>query len=671
MLAPNAPRRAGRPVGMLDWLSEGARMAAVQEVLRRSLAARYRIERELGRGGMATVFLAEDLRHRHRVAVKVLDPELAAAVGPERFLREIETVASLTHPHILPLHDSGEAGGLLFCVMPFIEGESLRDRIAHEKQLPVEEALRIAGEVADALAYAHGRGVIHRDIKPENILLQAGHALVSDFGIARIRSATITDLGAPTLAGGSLTATGATVGTPAYMSPEQAGGCRDVDGRSDQYALACVLYEMLAGQAPFTGPTVESLVHQHLSVAPRPVTDLRPAVPPRMARAISRALAKTPADRFATMPEFTAALAKNDVASASATQAATAGVGRARAGPAAAGEEALQSTVHAPGERRRSEAPSLAVLYFENLSSEPDSDYFCSGITEDLLTDLSKVPGLKVASRNAVARYRGQTVNIPAVAEELRVGAVLEGSVRRAGNRLRITAQLISAADGFHLWAERYDRTFEDVFAVQEDIARSIAAALRVALGAEDAQRLLQGRPAVAAAYDHYLKGRAHYIRFTTDDNRRALECFERALAIEPDYALAWAGIADACAQMGNKVWDMDPTWLARGLEAGERAARLDPSLAEPYKALALVHYTRGDPERAMQVAREAIRVNPKDSNALDTLGWSSLVLGNVAAAERLFRRRIAMDPYHAYDYGALGHVLLYTRRYRDRKSVV
>ena len=264
-------------------------MVGTLEVLSRALSGRYRIERELGRGGMATVYLAEDLRHHRRVAIKVLDPEVAAAIGPERFLRDIETVARLTHPHILPLFDSGQADGLLFYAMPYVEGESLRERLKREKQLPLEDALKIAREVADALSYAHSRGLVHRDIKPENILLEEAHAVVADFGIARAVAAA---------AGEKLTATGIAVGTPAYMSPEQASGGRDLDGRSDLYSLGCVLYEMLAGVPPFAGTTAESLAHQHLNLAPRPVTELRPAVPAAVAAALQRALAKTPADRF-------------------------------------------------------------------------------------------------------------------------------------------------------------------------------------------------------------------------------------------------------------------------------------------------------------------------------------------------------------------------------------
>ncbi|MEQ1693192.1 MAG: protein kinase, partial [Gemmatimonas sp.] len=274
-------------------------MTDLPSLLSAALADRYRLERAIGTGGMSTVFLAEDLKHRRRVAIKVLRPDLAAVLGAERFLREIETTANLRHPHILPLYDSGDANGSLFYVMPLVEGESLRDRLDREKQLPIEDALQIAREVADALGYAHSRGVIHRDIKPENILIESGHAVVADFGIAKAISAAGVE---------RLTETGLAIGTVRYMSPEQASGEHDLDGRSDQYALACLLHEMLAGQPPFTGPTAESVVHQHLTVSPPPITQLRPAVPADVAAAIQRALAKTPADRFASIAQFAEAL---------------------------------------------------------------------------------------------------------------------------------------------------------------------------------------------------------------------------------------------------------------------------------------------------------------------------------------------------------------------------
>jgi eukaryotic-like serine/threonine-protein kinase len=307
-------------------------MSAIPSTLQHFLADRYTIEGEIGRGGMAAVYLARDIRHERQVAIKVLDPTLAAALGAERFLREIRIVAGLQHPHILPLYDSGEAAGFLYYVMPFVDGESLRQRLTREKQLPLEDALRIGREVADALAYAHAHHVVHRDIKPENILLETGQAVVADFGIARAIGA---------VGGDQLTQTGMAVGTPAYMSPEQAAGSGEVDGRSDVYALSCVLYELLAGQPPFTGPTAESVVRQHLVAEPPDVTRLRASVPARVATVLLRGMAKTPADRFTSAQAFRDALQTAETASHAvvAPAASDAGKGATRR-PAASGREA-------------------------------------------------------------------------------------------------------------------------------------------------------------------------------------------------------------------------------------------------------------------------------------------------------------------------------------------
>ncbi|PYP22547.1 MAG: hypothetical protein DMD55_19240, partial [Gemmatimonadetes bacterium] len=360
--------------------------------LQAALADRYTIERELGRGGMATVYLAQDLKHHRPVAIKVLRPELAAALGAERFLREIETAAKLTHPHILPLHDSGEAAGFLFYVMPYVEGESLRDRLSREKQLPLGDALQIAREVADALSYAHNQDVVHRDIKPENILFEAGHAVVTDFGIAR----------AITAAGGEkLTGTGIAVGTPAYMSPEQAASA-PVDERSDIYSLGCVLYEMLAGEPPFTGPSAESIVRQHLAAAPPRVSAMRAAVPPAIEEGIVRALAKTPADRFATAAEFAGALAapaQRARDTGRRTSRLAAGAGLAATLLASAAGLFVLSRLHGtpalPGGTRQ----SIAVLPFVNVSGAPQEEYLSDGISEELINALSKLPQLQVVAR--------------------------------------------------------------------------------------------------------------------------------------------------------------------------------------------------------------------------------------------------------------------------------
>jgi serine/threonine-protein kinase len=375
---------------------------------------------------MATVFLAEDLRHRRQVAVKVLRAELAGMLGPERFLREIETVARLRHPHILPLYDSGEADGFLYYVMPLVEGESLRDRLRREKQLPLDDALRIAREVADALSYAHAHGVVHRDIKPENLLLESGHAVVADFGIARAVSAAADD---------RLTETGLALGTPTYMSPEQAAGSGELDGRSDLYSLGCVLYEMLAGEPPFTGPTAANVIQQHVTAVPRSITQLRPAVPAGVAEAINRALAKTPADRFNPVGQFADALGKGGETGPTPTVATPTGsTRRAFAGLAAtalvvAAVWAFARRSPGPEQRPVSGTPRIVVLPFTNLG-RPEDEYFADGVTEEVTTRIGATPGLGVIARTSAATYRKSDKSVRQIGAELGVDYVLEGSVR-------------------------------------------------------------------------------------------------------------------------------------------------------------------------------------------------------------------------------------------------
>ena len=408
--------------------------------LRAVLADRYTIGRELGRGGMAIVFLAQDQKHHRQVAIKVLKPELAAALGRDRFLREIETAAGLNHPHILPLHDSGEADGFLYYVIPYIEGESLRDRLDRERQLPLDDALQIAREIADALSYAHTHNILHRDIKPGNILLSAGHSLVTDFGIARAITAP---------GGGQLTEVGTLVGTPAYMSPEQVDGSQYIDGRADIYSLGCVLFEMLVGEPPFRGSSLTAVIANRLSSPLPSPRAFRQLVPEAVDAAVRKAMADLPADRFATAAQFAEAL---DTPRPS--------------GP---------TPVAVPDR-------SIAVLPFKNQSSDPESEYFSDGIAEEIINALAQLPGLQVAARTSSFAFKGKSADIAEVGAKLKVATVLDGSVRKAGNRVRITAQLVNVSDGYHLWSERYDSELDDVFAIQDHIARAIAQRFEVML---------------------------------------------------------------------------------------------------------------------------------------------------------------------------------------------
>ncbi len=497
----------------------------------------YRLERELGAGGMATVYLAHDLKHDREVALKVLRPELAAVLGAERFLQEIRISAKLDHPHILTLIDSGESEGFVWYVLPYVRGESLREKLTREKQLSMEEAVRIATQVASALDYAHRHGVIHRDIKPENILLHEGEAVVADFGIALA----VREAGGP-----RLTESGLSLGTPKYMSPEQATGGRELDARSDVYSLAAVVYEMLAGEPPHTGPTVQAVIAKLLTERPTRIRTVRDTVPEGIDTAVAKALAKVPADRFGGAAEFAAALGVPGAGP-------TAGWRRRRVTVAAsiAGAVALAAiaAVWHPWRRpARAEAPvadvaSVAVLPFDNLTGNPSDRYLTDGMTEEVIGQLAQVRGLKVISRTSTEALKGTHLTLRQIADTLGVRHILEGSVRHAGNWIRVAVDLIDATTDAHVWASSYDRDLTDVFAVQEEIARHVADSLVSTVGV----RPTVGRVARTehpGAYEAYLGGRYLMYRRTREGLRGALEQFQQAIAQDSAYAPAYAGLA-------------------------------------------------------------------------------------------------------------------------------
>jgi eukaryotic-like serine/threonine-protein kinase len=598
-------------------------MTAVPERLAAALADRYRIERELGAGGMATVYLAHDLRHERSVAIKVLRPEIAHSVGTDRFLREIRLAARLNHPNILPLFDSGDADGALFYVMPVVEGQSLRDRLARDRQLPVDEAVRIAAEVGGALDYAHRHGVVHRDIKPENILLQDGHALVADFGIGKALSA---------VEGEALTQTGSTLGTPAYMSPEQAAG-DSVDGRSDIYSLGCVLYEMLVGEQPFTGPSVQAMIAKRFVQTPADVSALRAGVPRPVARTVQRALARTPVDRYETGAHFVTSLGEVEVAPV---------------------------RVVAPEK-------SLAVLPFVNMSADPENEFFADGITEEIINALSQLEGLRVAARTSCFAFKGKTEDLRVIGDRLGVGSVLEGSVRKAGSRLRITAQLVNVTDGCHLWSERYDRELSDVFAMQDEIAGAIAAKLELGLAATTAAAPPRSAPGNLEAWELLLKGRVLLGR----RGRAIVEaraCLERAVALDPGLAEAHALLGD-CFRL-HAMYGIAPATemmpLARA--SAERALALDPAQVEALATLANVTANFDwDTERANALTDRALALDPSHVRALAERA-SCVALRNATpeAMERALRDVRAaceIDPLNAWAAAMEGFGFLFAGR--------
>ncbi len=565
--------------------------------LRAALADRYAIEREVGRGGMATVYLASDVKHRRTVAIKVLRPELASLLGPDRFVREVEIAARLNHPHILALYDSGDADGFLFYVMPYVAGESLRHRLDREKQLSLDEALAITRQVASALAHAHARNVIHRDVKPENILLHEGEAMVTDFGIALAVSAAADD---------RLTQTGIAVGTPAYMSPEQAASERALDARSDVYSLGCVLYEMLAGEPPYTGSTAQVLIAKRL-VDPVPaVRRLRAAVPVGVEQALTKALAKVPADRWASALAFA---------------------------------EALTAPAR-PG------LPSVAVLPFLNLSSDPENEYFADGITEDVIAHLSKIRALKVISRTSVMAFKQRDQSLKEIGARLEAAALLEGSVRRVGDRVRIVAQLIDAETDRHLWAETYDRRLTDVFAIQTDVALHIASALQAELSPDEKSRLHKEPTSDLQAYQLYLQGRHCYLRYTEEGTRKGLEYFERAIAKDPDYALAHAALAMAYTELGETGGLRPDEAYARAKEASARALALDRALGEAHCMLAYIKAVCDfDWAGAEAEFKRALELTPNSADTYDLYGRMCLALERNGEALAMEQRAQELDP--------------------------
>ena len=577
------------------------------ERLEQALSDKYTIERELGRGGMATVYLAHDRKHDRAVALKVLHPELSSALGPDRFLREIKVAARLNHPHILPLHDSGEAGGFLYYVMPYVEGESLRTKLNRMGKLPLDEALHLARAIAGALDYAHRQRVVHRDIKPENIMLHEGEAMVMDFGIAKAVSVA---------SGDTLTQTGMMVGTPAYVSPEQAVGEAELDGRSDQYSLACMLYEILSGTKAFTGATAQAVLSKRFT---EPVPSLRkidPTVPDEIDMAVTKALSKDPRERFDTSGEFAKALIWPKVATP---------VDQATVKPTAAPK-------------------SIAVLPFADMSAERENGYFTDGMAEEIINALTTIQALRVASRTSSFAFKATTEDIRQVGKKLDVATVLEGSVRKAGNKLRITAQLVNVADGYQLWSQRYDRDLEDVFAIQDEIATSIVKALRVILS-DDEKRAIERVPtANVEAYDCYLRGRQYFHQFQKQSLEFARQMFTKAIDIDPTYTLAYAGVADCCSVLYTN-FDATEANLANAETASRRALELDPGLAEAHVARGLAVSLRGNHADAEGEFETAMKLNPQLFDAAYMYGRALTAQGKHEKALKMFERAAELRP--------------------------
>ena len=629
-------------------------MAEQLDRVKTSLADRYTIERELGAGGMATVYLAEDLKHHRQVAIKVLRPELSATLGPERFVREIEIAANLTHPHILPLFDSGEADGFLYYVMPFIKGESLRERIDRDGKLDIREAIRLTDQVASALSHAHELGLVHRDIKPENILLTGDQAIVADFGIARAVEA----------AGGErLTGTGIAVGTPAYMSPEQAVGQADVDARSDVYALGCVVYEMVSGQPPFEGTTPQEMLAKHaVDTAPSLRTN-DPSIPLFLERAVDRALAKRPDERFQSASAFAEALTSEMV---------VARVVSARwLRPVAAAAAAIVVViVSAWGLFTLGGGPAyerLAVLPPANLMNDPEQEYFVQGVHNALISELQKV-GVAIIGRTSVMRYENTQMLAREIAQELGVDALIEASVMRVGDSVEIEVRVVDGTTQQAVADPIVRRgVVREIERLYRGLTATIAAEIQVALTPQAEARLASAREVDPQAYEACLRGQYHASKFTPPDLETALQYFQMALEVDHDYASAYVGIAFVWGTRAQLEYMPTSEAEPQRRAALARALELDSTLAEAQHALAGGKlWYEWDWEGAEAAFRRAIELNPNYPEGRSAYALLLSIMKHPNEALEQSERAMELDPFLDVIQHFHGMVLYMARRYDD-----
>ena len=606
--------------------------AELFERVKHVLADRFSIQSELGRGAMATVYLAFDVKHERLVAVKVMSPELAHALGPQRFLREIKLATRLSHPQILPVYDSGEADGLLYYVMRYVEGESLRHLLDRERQLPLEIAFQVTRDVADALDHAHNNNVVHRDIKPGNILLEEGRAFVADFGIARA-----IDIAA----GEKLTETGLVVGTPAYMSPEQSTGSSPIDGRSDIYSLGCVLYEMLAGEVPFNAPTAEAMLARRLTDPLAPLRTVRDTVPLMVERAVVRALALVPADRFATAAQFAEALS---------------------------GAETAGLTV-SPGEY------TIAVLDFTNISGDPAMDWLTGGIAETVTVDLKKTARVKVIGRERVATTLATFRDGPGEVEETELGRALgvrwivSGGFQAFGGTIRITPRFVDTHTNEVVSVAKIDGTMDELFALQDQIVTSLMGVLEVELTTSEIERIERPETGQLKAYEHYAKGRQLFTLFGPKEFARARQYFEKAIEIDPEYALAYSGLGSIL------IFGYIVTTRTEDLEAGvahlQQAIGLDQHLGEAYTWLTYAYIRQDRYPEAERMGERAIELEPDSSTAHYFLAVARLVDALVryrwtrlVDAVAALKRAIELDADHQPAHMVLGWMYMLNGQY-------
>jgi serine/threonine protein kinase/Tfp pilus assembly protein PilF len=642
------------------------------------LISHYKILEKLGEGGMGIVYKAHDTKLDRTVALKFLPPYLTAtAEDKERFIREAKAAAALNHPHICTIHNVDEHDGNQFIVMEYVDGETLRQRSEIRRQksasqepgtwnLKLGTVIDYALQIAEALAEAHDKDIIHRDIKPDNIMVDSRNRIkVMDFGLAKLKGAA------------NITAAGGTIGTIGYMSPEQIQS-ENIDQRSDIFSFGVVLYELLTGRLPFAGEHQAALVYSIVNQEPDPIPNYVADAPTDLILLVSRLLEKDPAKRYQTMIDVLTQIrvVKSKITHQLSSHSHLAPRTDDTAGSVFQqlrknGKFIIPSTIilfiivfylfkAERGEERDSatrERISVAVLPLENLSPDPDNEYFTDGITEDIIIQLSKISDLRVMSRSSMMRYKGSNLTLREIGDELGVTTILEGSVRRMGNQVRINSQLIDIRTNESLWGETYDRTIDDIFAIQTDVATQIASALQITISPDERRSIERQPTGNLDAYDFYLRGRESYSRYRREHNESAIEFFKKAIEKDPDFSLAYAGLGDAYGQRVIR-FNYSRAWVDSAIAASEKAIHLDPAAAEGYKALGLAYLAKGKFQKAIEANLKAIELNSNQDIAFNNLGLIFLHKGEFDKAayhfQKSFELRTPTDPWPYYSTGML-----------------
>ncbi len=596
------------------------------------IISHYKVLSKLGEGGMGVVYKAEDTKLKRTVALKFLHPDLTRDTQAKaRFIHEAQAASALQHNNICTIHEIDETkDGRLFIAMDCYEGDTLKEKIAKDP-LTTEEALDIACQAAAGLSKAHEAGMVHRDIKPANVLItRDGLVKIVDFGLAKLSGRT------------RLTRTGTSAGTVCYMSPEQLRGA-DVDHRSDIWALGVVLYEMITGEVPFRGDCEQAMSYSIVNEAPRPIRSLRPDVPEEMERLIEKTLSKDPSERYQSSTELIDALHRLKARS--------------------------QSSAMDACRRDAKGGPSIAVLPFVNMSADPENEYFSDGLAEDLINALTKIRDLRVAARTSAFSFKGAKTDVREIGRKLNVETVMEGSVRKVGDRLRVTAQLINVADGYHLWSEQYDRTMKDIFAIQDEITTAIVRELKMQLVPEERSVCITPQTDNLDAYTLYLKGRYLWNRRTVAALESSIPCFQQAVQGDPDYALAHVGLADAYILLAYSSYGVMNPRLAypKAKEAALKALEIDETLAEAHTSLAMIRCSYDwDWGAAEREFKQAIALNPNYAWAHHWYAIQLAQMGRHAEAELEIRTARQLDPFSLI-VNAVAGLLLFLRGEYDR----